>query len=329
MLFSWFIPLLILGCGSRAESGTQLREGEWLVWIEGADGQDGFTAGRFGDLAAFSPESNEYVLLTDDGYFDTSPTFSHDRKWLAFASMRVPGTRQMGLGAPSRIYKIELSSLQIQQIDLDRFVFKNDHEKIFSLSFDYCAFARKSNDLAFSAGSYMVPGPGLYVYHEAEDSVSIIGGVTRFITDLEWSENDSLIAAQAGGDILLIDLVKGVVDTLSEAHTSYDLGDVKDDTLLFVTRSSTNIFSSIRTLSLKTRRVGTVMVDSSGRLLAHPVFGEGGMIYYLRSITPEEFRTLGQVCSFNRFTKQTRILREDSHEKMRLTILRRSGVVGR
>ncbi|MCU0411837.1 MAG: hypothetical protein MUF82_04810, partial [Bacteroidetes bacterium] len=214
-------------------------------------------------------------------------------------------------------------------IDLDRFVFTSDYEKKHTLSFKYCAFARKSNDLAFSAAFYFVSGSALYVYHEAEDSVSIIGGVTGSITNLAWSEDDSLIAAEAGGDIFLIDPARGVIDTLWERRTLYDLGDIKGDTLLFATRSSTNGFSSIRTLSLKTRRVTTVMADSSGRWILTPVFGEGGMIYYLRSISPEEYRTIGQVCSFNRFTKQTRVLRDDSHEKTELRILRRSGVVGR
>lgn len=84
-----------------------------LVFIENVN-RGGLLEPPFGDIVVTNLHNFNRLRLNYDGYFDRSPTLSKSKNCIYFESKRGVLAKELHLGSPSDIYKIDLSDFEIK-----------------------------------------------------------------------------------------------------------------------------------------------------------------------------------------------------------------------
>lgn len=114
------MALVPVACSSAQESDIGPLVDASLVYVEAVRARDGLLAGRFGDIILLDGSTGQTRRLTDDSYYDASPTWSPDCRQILFESKRDPRiSRIAGLGEPSKLYLLDVSSGHVEKYGLD------------------------------------------------------------------------------------------------------------------------------------------------------------------------------------------------------------------
>ena len=110
---------LLYSCGQVHVEKSAPVTGNLILFLE-ARGSDGLLSHPFGDVVLMDVDKREKYFLTDDRFFDYSPTISPDGRMVLFDSNRVGGPLALkvkGAGGPHEVYVYEIDKQTSRRVD--------------------------------------------------------------------------------------------------------------------------------------------------------------------------------------------------------------------
>lgn len=276
---------LLNSCGD-SQSGQarllRLLTGPTLVFLENENTDDGLFAGRFGDVHVFDLAHKSTLSITDDNYFDLSPSLSFDGQFLYFLSARIPGTLAGGVSAPTHIYRYEAATGLTSRFS----PFRKDHLKDKEHSYECLATSRVNPHVAMVRREQSESRCIAYVYDEAKDTTYYLGLISPG-TPLSMAVDDSVVVLFYFGGIRVISIRGNASWTLDEDDMNYLGGDIRGDTLLYIRisqyRGGHPDSSRIELMSMRTRERQTLFALPFSSGMADVCFGDDRDVYFVRN----------------------------------------------
>jgi Tol biopolymer transport system component len=116
--FYLLLILCLISCTTKHSDPYVLESTTIAVFIESRSYSHGISSGRFGDVVLIDIGSGSKYFLTKDSYYNTKPTISYDRSYVAFFSNRVGSRLELkikGIGDPHEIYIYDLNELKLER----------------------------------------------------------------------------------------------------------------------------------------------------------------------------------------------------------------------
>lgn len=94
----------------------------YLLLIEDLDGEGGSMDGDFSDIVLYEPNTKARYLITEDDYFDYSPSYSSTLNKIVFESKRVNANNSLGLSNKSHFFLYDLKNNDTEQLTNKNFI---------------------------------------------------------------------------------------------------------------------------------------------------------------------------------------------------------------
>jgi len=114
-----FCFLLLFSCDSSIEKCSLSDADNYVLYVQAKSKNGGIYSDNFGDIVLLNLSNKKKCYITDDNFFDSYPTISHDGKNIVFVSSREGNhlkLKLLGLSAPVQIYSIELANMRLKKI---------------------------------------------------------------------------------------------------------------------------------------------------------------------------------------------------------------------
>lgn len=262
-----------------------------LIFVEDRDGKGGLYSFSFGDIVALDIVALEKVALTEDRFFDVTPTIPENGRIVFFESKRSAKKYSLGLSAPSAIYSLEFSKNLIQEF---RFESQGEFSSYLSHFNGTCRSPAVSSDgkmIAFLVNGKLATDVVVICELSSLRIRNILDGLYD-VRDLIWSRDGLhiLFSFSTGKDIN--DHSRGIkvlnaedLSTLVELKREgwfMQVGDMKDREIVY---NAFDLALSHGPEFLYTYKVAEPREDtvfsSEQMSISYPVFGDKNNIYFV------------------------------------------------
>lgn len=239
IIFILLISVLLYSCNKVKTQTYNSPLKNCLLYIEDISGTEGVSAGKFGDIVIFNLDTKKKEILTDDYYYDASPTYSRYGHKIVFESKRETQTMLSGLANPSRLFSIDLKTGKIS--NLSESLFHRFPELIKNYNM-MPAYNGDGTKLIFL--NYSFDESNVLLYDELKDTLVILIEKTPVTTALRWGEvnEDTLVLFSFfSGDesdvtqhsIGMYNLISNSYNIISKPNWYFGLGDIQFDKLIY------------------------------------------------------------------------------------------------
>ena len=195
----FFLLVFILICCSK-QIDKNINMQNKILCIEDINNVEGLYGGNFGDIVVYDADTFERFILTNDKYFDYSPTYSKKYNIIMFESLRNYQT-YTGLTSQRDLLILNLNNFNINKFDTDKIFYKVNYLDT-TKTYDGKLWANTDNYMPMfnSLGDKVI----FYKYREGikniillfdfnTETFSIVADSLIGHIDYIWSNCDSLI----------------------------------------------------------------------------------------------------------------------------------------
>ena len=307
MYLIFIIIIFINGCNNRKDKNIDMQNK--ILCIEDIYNKEGLYGGNFGDIVVYDADTFERFILTNDKYFDYSPTYSKKYNIIMFESLRNYQT-YTGLTSQRDLLILDLSTNKIKKFDTEeRFKEVNILHSEPSLSGD-----KKTNTDNFGPLFNHIGDKFLFykrwgnltktviLYNFIDESFKIIVDSLRNQANYIWSQNDSLvyytkdkvrsIRITKPNEIYNYNVYnKKVKSVMKDANKYFNVYDERDKKLLCVTKLLNKNVYRIEILDLITKEeIFSISTEELGvDEIYSPIFKDSNNIIFVGQINKDNY----------------------------------------
>lgn len=277
-----------------------------LLYVEDLDGVGGSASGKFSDIVAYDPVNKRQYILTSDKYYDQHPTYSPQTQKIYFESKREKYNPSIGLTAPSHLYELDLTTKKIKLLDDDDFRKTHSFKEWVDLNRPLINNYGDKLLFHFLWGDYKNSYDRLMLYDLTTKTIGSLFDSLNYSFRYVFYENDSSIIFQSSlkngwkektNYIAKLEInTKGVIKFIQEKNFENNLGDVKYNKIVYVSRNfnHSGVISELYIYDIMNDKIRKIAgVEELGfREIKNPVFENENFIYFIgskESINPDTF----------------------------------------
>ena len=284
----FILSIFLYGCNSSSELPNKYSPPNKLLQIEDLDGKDGLYSGRFGDIVVYDPILHIKYVVTDDKYFNMYPCWADRGKSIIFESKRLGKISLLGLSLESHIFKYNLQSKEIFQIDKG---FEKEFKPYVSQD-NSIPVLNKDGDKMVFASSDSLGHDNLILYDFESNTIKLLKRRIQKLTNIVWDDKRDILAYcckiikgfnRKEKAIVINNLRTDSTIVIGKENWRYNIGVIKGDTLLFTGyEMKFNSKEKLYIFDLR-RKVEKLIYESKESFLtfSNPVFKTNSEIYFI------------------------------------------------
>ena len=302
----WVLIIIsLISCTKKIDKNITMQNK--ILCIEDINNIEGLYGGNFGDIVAYDANTFKRFILTNDRYYDYSPTYSKKYNIVIFESLRNYQT-YTGLTSQRDLLILDLNTFKIERFDTDK-RFKDVNflhakpsvnGKIHPDTDNYGPLFNHSGDKMLFYKTWGGLLKTIILYNFTKDEFKIIADSLIWYPTYIWSQNDSLIyytkdynsMVDKANEIRRYKIFNGKTDILfKKKNRNYLVNDELNDNLLCISKllkqhtyeiEIINLNKKITTFEISMEELGVNDIYS-------PIFKDTKNIIFVGQVNKENY----------------------------------------
>jgi Tol biopolymer transport system component len=255
----------------------------YVCFVEALRGGSSCYAPPYGEVVLMDITSLGRQVLTTNQWFEISPSILSNGSSVVFESKRSSEARVLQMGSVSNLYSLDLVSSQESLIELDI----PSSNPLDRRQARYPSAAPTSNRIAFIGDNIIGSGRHICILDRNTGKIEEVCDNRSSSYPIVWSNDEKTIAFEEGTRnrrIKLVELSTRNERRIAEEGCELQLGDLRNDTLLYSSIRSSGSFDKVwelRLFSLSGGGSTTILSDQSSNSIQDPRLGPGTTVLFM------------------------------------------------